>query len=125
MKRIVLLGLILIGALAFTSCSKEWIDEVPSTATLRVTASQPAVHHWYGETQYASYTLSNGISDNVSGDPAYAGFLLSLDGKEVKYKIRYRRMFDGDSYYYLRLYRDEVFMDFSISAKIERGPKKE
>jgi len=34
-------------------------------------------------------------------------------------------MFDGDAYYYLRLYRDEVFMDFSISARIERGPKKE
>jgi hypothetical protein len=99
MKRTVLLGLIL------TSLLMSCIDTVPSTATLHVTSSQPAVHHWYGETQYAAYTLSNGISDNTSGDPAYAEFLLSLDGKEVQYKIRYHRTFDGDTYYFLRLYR--------------------
>lgn len=106
--------------LIFSSCTPSWIDKTTSKATLHVTETRDVVHHWYGNSRYVAYTMSNGISDN-SDNPSYSDFLLSLNDKEVVYKIGYNR----DGGYYLRLYRGEIYMDFGIDSRLERGPKKE
>ena len=115
------LCVIISASLAFSGCGRpSWIDAVPSTATLHVTQNLDVVHHWYGDTHFVSYTMSNGITDN-SDNPSYSDFPLSLNDKEVTYRMG----FNGDSgYHYIRLYRGEIYMDFGIDAQIERGPKK-
>ncbi len=117
MKKVIL-GLLI--CLSFVSCkapSQAWIDETAREAVLTITYDGGAKDSLVGPLHTVSYEMSNGVSNTVN-NPPYANFLLSLDGQSVKYKFGHKK---GQNF--IRIYRKEVYMDFTLEQQIQRNEK--